>query len=252
MIVIPMAGLSTRFKNAGYEKPKYMLPVNNKTLFEYSVLSFQKYFCTESFLFISLDIQSTGKFIEAKCKQLGIAKYQIITLDRPTKGQAETVYLGLKEALVPYKEKLVIFNIDTFRPNYSMPDIFTNCEISGYIETFKGAGKNWSNVVPVSEKSDKVQYTAEKKELSEFCCTRIYAWTEAGEFCEIYEKYSRLSLDVVDGGEYYIAPMYNESIKSGKDIRYTVIDRDSVIFCGVPDEYINLIDSLDLLEAYNY
>ncbi|EOA0230274.1 capsular biosynthesis protein, partial [Escherichia coli] len=36
MIVIPMAGLSSRFKKAGYVKPKYMLEAHGKTLFSHS------------------------------------------------------------------------------------------------------------------------------------------------------------------------------------------------------------------------
>ncbi|EKO3985769.1 capsular biosynthesis protein, partial [Vibrio fluvialis] len=42
MIMIPMAGMSSRFFKAGYSKPKYMLEAKGKTLFEHSVLSFEK------------------------------------------------------------------------------------------------------------------------------------------------------------------------------------------------------------------
>ncbi|MBD6989485.1 capsular biosynthesis protein, partial [Vibrio parahaemolyticus] len=44
MIIIPMAGMSSRFFNAGYDKPKYMLEARGVTLFEHSILSFKKYF----------------------------------------------------------------------------------------------------------------------------------------------------------------------------------------------------------------
>ena len=37
--------------------------------------------------------------------------------------------------------------------------------------------------------------------------------------------------------ELYIAPLYNLLIREGRDIRYELIPRDSVIFCGVPAEY---------------
>ena len=36
-IVIPMAGQGIRFKNAGISKPKFMIEVKNKTLFEWSI-----------------------------------------------------------------------------------------------------------------------------------------------------------------------------------------------------------------------
>ena len=37
--------------------------------------------------------------------------------------------------------------------------------------------------------------------------------------------------------EYYIAPMYNFSLKLGKDIRFNVIQKEEVYFCGTPIEY---------------
>ncbi|TOH10549.1 capsular biosynthesis protein, partial [Vibrio parahaemolyticus] len=44
MIVIPMAGMSSRFFKAGYKLPKYMLEAHGKSLFEHSLRSFESYF----------------------------------------------------------------------------------------------------------------------------------------------------------------------------------------------------------------
>ena len=52
MIVIPMLGKSSRFTNAGYNLPKYMLPVKDKSVFCWSMSSFENYFTTEEFLFL--------------------------------------------------------------------------------------------------------------------------------------------------------------------------------------------------------
>ena len=57
MIVIPMAGLSSRFTKAGYDKPKYMLEAFGRSLFWHAVSSFSNYFDSEDFLFIARDIQ---------------------------------------------------------------------------------------------------------------------------------------------------------------------------------------------------
>lgn len=56
-----MAGMSSRFFKAGYDKPKYMLEATGITLFEHSVLSFKNYFERESFLFIIRDKYDTKK-----------------------------------------------------------------------------------------------------------------------------------------------------------------------------------------------
>lgn len=241
MIVIPMAGLSSRFKKAGYELPKYMLQAHEKSLFSHSLASFEHYFDTESFLFIALNVHETEEFIMDECKNLGIRNFDIVMLENPTRGQAETVYLGVKNAGIDSEESLLIFNIDTFRPNFRWPKKFDKNEVDGYLETFVGSGANWSNVLPQNEYEQTVKLTAEKQEISKFCCTGLYYWRRSSDFCNIFEKYSKKSLDNVQAGEYYIAPMYNDLIQEGSDIRYTIIQPEEVIFCGVPSEYEDFI-----------
>lgn len=241
MIVIPMAGLSSRFKNSGYGKPKYMLEAHGKTLFNHSISSFKKYFQSEKFLFIGLDVENTKDFIYSECLSLGIKDFNIIILDAPTQGQAQTVYLGLLAAKIVMDESLLIFNIDTFRPGFTYPDMFDINNIDGYLETFIGEGKNWSNILPKDESDFTVAITAEKKEISQYCCTGLYFWRYAKDFINVFTEYQQKSLNDIDAGEYYIAPMYNELINKGADIRYSVIDPDEVIFCGVPAEYESFI-----------
>ena len=243
MIVIPMAGLSSRFKKAGYDLPKYMLRAHGKTLFNYSVSSFEKCFAEHSFLFIALDIFNTREFINKECQDLGIEDYQIVILDAPTKGQAETVYRGLQQGKIDKNKSITIFNIDTFRPNFKFPKEFDIQKVDGYLETFIGSGTNWSNVVPADERLQSVKLTAEKQELSEYCCTGLYYWRFCEDFCRIFENYQKKSLSEIHAGEYYIAPMYNYLIKEKRDVRFSVIDRNEVIFCGVPTEYLEFINN---------
>lgn len=239
MIIIPMAGLSKRFKNAGFELPKYMLNANGKTLFEHSVQSFEKYFNKEKFLFIALDVYDTKNFVLNCCRKMGLSDFQLIILDEPTRGQAETVYLGLKKAIISEYEPLLIFNIDTFRPNYTYPKVFDINNIDGYLETFIGEGQNWSNILPENKMLQTVKFTAEKQAISNYCCSGIYYFKFCGDFYKVFVKHKSINPNDLQGGEYYIAPMYNDLITEGKDIRYTVIDCNDIIFCGTPEEYFS-------------
>ena len=232
-----MAGLSSRFTKAGYDKPKYMLMAHGRSLFYCSVNSFNAYFSSEKFLFIALNQTGVQEFIESECEKLGIVKYKVILLNETTSGQAETVYQGLIEANVSEAEPILIFNIDTFRPDFRFPDNFDVLKIDGYLETFIGEGQNWSNILPAPGGQFKVQLTAEKREISEFCCTGLYYFNQNSQFKDAFTRYAELDLDELDAGESYIAPIYNYLISKGKDIRYSVIPRNEVIFCGVPEEY---------------
>lgn len=236
-----MAGLSRRFEIAGYSQPKFMLPLHGKSVFAHSVGSFKKYFKKEKFLFIARNESSSFDFIQQQCDELGIANYSIVNLDAPTRGQAETVNLGLKKAAIGLHESITIFNIDTFRPGYTYPDLdFTS--VSGYLEVFEGSGKNWSYVKPVADGSNRVIETAEKREISNLCCTGLYHFSSCKDFFAAYDAYEKKSLKDLDGGELYVAPLYNYLIKCHLDIRFATISRDDVIFCGVPKEYEELLE----------
>lgn len=246
MFVIPMAGLSSRFFNAGYHEPKYMLRAGDKTLFALSVESFSAYFDCDRFLFIVRADFNTPDFVRLQVEQLGILNYDIVVLDRDTSGQAETVAIGLEQVPKAHDEPAYIFNIDTIRPGYSKPDFCDTAD--GYLETFIGSGSNWSNIEPLETSSDRVRRTAEKQEISEYCCTGLYYWSSARHFLEIYKRYSLMDREELDAGEQYIAPMYNLAIADGADIRFSVISSDEVIFCGTPKEYSSYLSTLRKVE----
>jgi hypothetical protein len=233
MIVIPMAGLSRRFTEAGYTLPKYMLEAKGQTLFEHSVLSFEHYFEDEAFLFIARDVADTRAFIERHCAAMGIKRFAVTMLNRETRGQAETVALGVEDAGVAADAPITIFNIDTFRPGFRFPEEMGD----GYLETFIGSGANWSYVKPAAPGSDRVVETREKQPISEYCCTGLYHFSRAGDFMEATAAEAAAPRETLQGGELYVAPLYNRLIAKGADIRFTVVPREEIIFCGVPAEY---------------
>lgn len=240
MIVIPMAGLSSRFTKAGYEKPKYMLPLAGKTVFWHSLMSFVRYFGSEKFLFVARNVQDTAYFLEKEIKELGIKDYEIVLLDKATSGQAETVEFGLKEANVSTDDSLTIFNIDSFRKDFSYPDTewFSGC--SGYLEVFRGEGDNWSYVEPMSASTGPiVKRTTEKEPVSDLCSNGLYYFASSGAFLKALDAERQNP----SAKELYIAPLYNHIIKSGGEVFYHLIEDVSTIFCGVPAEYEALLDN---------
>ncbi len=243
MIVIPMAGLSRRFTEAGYDRPKYMLPLAGRSVFAHAVSSFASYFATEPFLFIARDVAGTPAFVEAECATLGLRQARVALLDAPTAGQAETVELGLRQAGVAAGTPLTIFNIDTFRPGFRLPDAAWFALSSGYLEVFRGAGANWSYVRPRNgdEPGDEpvVLETAEKRPISDLCCTGLYHFAAAGDF------HASLAAERAQPSatELYVAPLYNHLIAAGRVVHYQIVDEAEIVFCGVPAEYEMLLQA---------
>lgn len=233
MIVIPMAGLSSRFFNAGYKQPKYMLSAHGSPLFDHAILSFEHYFETLPFLFIVRDLFDTPAFVATRCKALGIRDFRIVVLEGETRGQAETVYIGLEG--VDADSPITIFNIDTFRPGFRLPEEAVNGD--GYLEVFRGEGENWSYAKPASPEGTLVAETAEKRPISDLCSTGLYHFNRAADFLWAFESEAATPAEQWQRNELYIAPLYNRLIAAGQQIHYHLIERSQVIFCGVPDEY---------------
>jgi len=240
MIVIPMAGLSSRFFKAGYTKPKYMLEAHGESLFAHAIKSFSEYFQKEEFLFIIRDVLGTVDFIKQEIAALGIKDAQIFILDKETRGQAESVYLGL-QSLSSTEESITIFNIDTFRPEFRYPEKIA--EWDGYLEVFAGEGANWSFAKPLHSETTQVIETAEKRPISNLCSTGLYYFKSIALFNAAYDDYLAKPEAEWEKGELYIAPLYNYLIQEEKNIHYHLIERNEVIFCGVPDEYLAFLDA---------
>ena len=239
MIVIPMAGQSRRFIKAGYDRPKYMLPISETSLFAVSVASFSHYFSSHAFLFIYRDIAGTDAFVRTEATRLGITEAHFVLLDAPTAGQAETVALGIKRACVAPSEAITVFNIDTIRPNFRFPTTNHAMECDGYLEVFRGSGSNWSFVGADAADLGRVTRTTEKEPISDLCSTGLYHFAEARFFSEAYAE-ARSAHDTIRE-EYYIAPLYNRLIARGLEIRYNIIAREDVVFSGVPAEYEDML-----------
>ena len=94
--------------------------LGNSTLFNLSISSFQKYFKSEYFVFIIKDIVENIKFIEDAIAKLGIENFDIVRLNKKTKGQADTVYKGTK--YLNLSSEAYIFNIDTIRIDFKKPN----------------------------------------------------------------------------------------------------------------------------------
>lgn len=233
MIVIPMAGLSSRFTKEGYTEPKFKLILGRQTVFERAVLSFSKYFDEELFLFICRKQLIAKEFIEKTLADIGVINYIVIELESETLGQADTVLQGIKKAKIG-DEEIYIFNIDTFLLDFSKPNWVGSCD--GYLEVFEATGNNWSFVEP--GESNLVVRTTEKDRISNLCSNGLYYFTSSDEFCLLVERC--IKSKEFTKGELYIAPLYNHLIGDGKIVRYKKIQQNVVELCGTPDEYLSL------------
>lgn len=241
-IIIPMAGESSRFYNAGYTVPKYMLPLGNETLFDKSVRTFEKYFKNAYFIFVLRSDDVDGyDFVNDHATLLGIELFEIVILNTHTRGQAETVRTAISESTKSFTnfDSLVIFNIDTIRHNLEIPV----GNFSSYFDAFYDPSadeRKWSFCKIYDETAEKpcICETAEKKRISDWCSTGLYIFGTVLQFCRAYEE---MTLHHKETYNYYIAPLYNMLVSPSKSSNYLMkCPIKDVEFAGTPEDYEKL------------
>jgi len=235
--IFPMGGLSKRFTDAGYKVPKFMLDLHGFSVFEHAVVGFKRYFYDNNFIFAFRDDPVTEDFVTEKCREMGIPdeNVRIVKLDGPTSGQAETVWIANRKAELSPTDPIVIFNIDSFQSNFVLPTELDLEKTDGYLEVFIGEGNHWSFVAPGLDHSA-IRVT-EKERVSELCSTGLYFFRRAQDFNQAFEQTLDMDLSELQGGERYVAPLYNALIAKNMSIKYHLVVPEDVTFCGTPDEY---------------
>jgi len=230
MIIIPIAGKSTRFFQTGYREYKFLLPFNNKSILEHILFSFEKYFKIYPFIIIirkDFDDLTKNKIISI-IKNSGILDWQIVEVFE-TRGQAETVYEGIKDHNI--NTPLYIWNGDTIRL-IDLPIIDDN--VDGLIEVFVAEGSQWS-FANIDEDLN-VLNVAEKKRISPYCSSGLYYFKSIEIYKYLYDLYISEE-DIWYAQEPYIAPMYNKALEINLKIKGSIKDFSDFIFCGNPKEY---------------
>lgn len=230
-IIIPMAGKGSRFFKEGYKLPKYMIDVKGKTLLEYSLESLPLDLADE-IIIICLEehkVFNVRKFIKEKVHHDNV---RLIFIKGVTRGQAETVYLSRE--FIKEDDEILIYNIDTYFSSKSLRGILENKseKCDGIIGSFidKSSNEQWS--FAEVGKGGYVTKTAEKEKISSYALTGLYHFTVASDFFNIAESW--INSKQMVKGEFYIAPMYNDLIKQGKEFQLDIVSE--FIPLGTPEE----------------
>lgn len=229
-IIITMAGLSERFKIAGYEYPKYKIPITDYTMFELAVMSLSGFNeLTPLYIFIVQKKDDSCGFIAEKCKKLNIKNFIIKELDFITDGQATTA--TLVKDLCCCNDSTIIYNIDTFFD----PKQLSVCDIKGdgFIPCCKMDGSHWSFVE--TDEFNRAVCITEKERISDNCSIGLYYFSSYSLFIEAYNEFyfgnrnNRYK-------EKYIAPIYNFLIEKQKEVYISNISAENVFIFGTPEE----------------
>jgi len=209
-ILIPMAGLGSRFQKVGYILPKPLIKVHNKPMIQWVIKSLN---IKANYIFI-IQSEHEKKFqIKKKLKKLE-PNCKIIEIKKLTKGAACTTLLAKK--FINTKTQLIISNSDQFI-EWSREKIlkkFYKKGVDGGILTFNSTHPKWSYAL--TDKQKKVIEVAEKKVISNNATVGVYYWKKGSDYVKYAEK--MIKNKVMFNNEFYVCPVFNEAIKDNKRI----------------------------------
>lgn len=230
--VIPMAGHGSRFINEGYILPKYMIEVQGKTLFEYSLESLPIEIANK-LIFVCLKKHELDFKVSAFIKEkINHHSIEIVLLDEITRGQAETVYMARDQ--INENGELLIYNIDTYFKSSTLKSTLLdkNHKKDGVLGAFidQSDDEKWS--FAQIDSNGIVTKTTEKEKISNYALTGLYHFSKSNDFLNIAKKWIEEGRTVRD--EFYIAPMYNDLIAEGRSFVLDIVDE--FIPLGTPAE----------------
>lgn len=232
-IIITAAGRSQRFKDIGINQEKYMLQIQDQTMFDFALTSLSEFFDSQ-FIFILHKKHNGGEFVDKHCDFLGISDYELVEINEYTDGQATTALEA--DDKINAQESIAIFNIDTYITKGTLgPDAIRG---DGYIPVFSAKGDRWSFVRTDAE--DQAIEVSEKEKISDLATIGFYYFDE----WELYKMaYQEASNSVKQAyGEKYVAPLYNILIDHGHSIYTDKIPADHVHVLGTPEDICKFYD----------
>ena len=227
-IVIPMAGLGTRFANEGFELPKPLIETHGKTLIEYSVSSLG---ISGKFIFITrkYDNPQLNIILSKRLKEIAPDSVEI-QLDKPTRGSVETALAAKK--YINNSSPLIITNSDQIT-DWSAEDFIefiSNPNIDGVVVTYPST--NPKNSFAVVEDNHVVKLV-EKNPVSDIALIGVHYWKEGQTFVKSAEKLLD-SFEKEGRPECYISETYNYLIEWGMKIKHYPISANEYISLGTP------------------
>jgi NDP-sugar pyrophosphorylase family protein len=208
-IVIPMAGRGQRFRDAGYDVPKPLIPVHGVPMIRL-VIDNMRPRRPHRFIFLVLQEHLDTYEVGARLREWAPG-CEVVPIAGVTEGAACTVLCA--EHLIANGAPLMTANSDQW-VDFSVDDYLAAMDSGrwdGFIMTMKADDPKWSFVG--FRPDGTIDRVVEKQVISDEATVGVYNFREGRLFTEAAHR--MIAKDLRVNGEFYVAPVYNEIIADG-------------------------------------
>lgn len=230
-IVIPMAGMGSRFQAAGYKNPKPFIDVMGKPMIEWVIDNVKPTQYKSHFTFICHEEHLKSFPVEQILKSK-LPDASIVTVKNTTEGAACTVLLAIE--YLKHGRPLLLANSDQW-VDVKVDDFLKQAidsDVDGSIMTFEASDKKWS--FARIDSSGRVTQVAEKNPISNHATVGIYYFKRAQDF--VNGALEMIRKNIRTNGEFYVCPVYNELIAEKKNIHIFEIEPWKMNGLGTPED----------------
>jgi dTDP-glucose pyrophosphorylase len=216
-ILIPMAGLGSRFAQKGYTFPKPLIDVRGKPMIQVVVdnlnIDANYIFVVQKEHYEKYNLNHFLNLIKPDCK--------IVQIDGITEGAACTTLLA--KEFIDNDNPLLIANSDQYiewNSNEAMYS-FSNNDIDGGMLVFNAVHPKWS--FAKLDESGFIEKVAEKDPISDIASVGVYYWSKGSDYVKYANQMIEKNIRV--NNEFYVCPVINEAISDGKKFKVKYVEK---------------------------
>lgn len=226
-LILPAAGLGSRFRNIGENRPKPLIPVFDLPMIMWVLLNFPLV-ADDKVWIISQRKDAIPDSIQQFTSELPF-KVDFLEIEGLTEGPASTVDLVLNK--LPDDEGLIVANTDQYVFSDLAPfvDLVRSNACDGQILTMNASSNAWSYVGRGSD--GRITEVIEKVEISSEATVGVYGWSKVSlakaAFADTFDR------DIRTNNEFYVAPTYNFMIGQGLSVETVLVGDHGVAVHGL-------------------
>lgn len=213
-----MAGMGSRFSQAGYKDIKPLIEIFGKPMIEHVVDSVG---IDGDWIFIVQKVHREQYDLDKILSTLKPGCKIIDTGAGVTEGAACSVLLA--KDYINNQNPLIIINSDNIiewdSKIYNESINIRNSD--GLILCFRDSDPKWS-FAKLDSGTGFVTEVAEKNPISDYATAGMYIWRQGQSFVTAAEQ--MISKNIRTNNEFYICPVYNENIAMGQNIEVCIVD----------------------------